>query len=403
MAAPAWEGDVSRTVILSACRTPIGKFGGGLAALDAVELGSVVIRESVKRGGVPPEAVQHVIMGNVLGAGLGMVPSRQAAFRAGLRRETTSDTVNRVCGSGMRAVTLGDVLIRAGEHDVIVAGGMESMSNAPYLVRGARWGLRMNDGALVDAMVHDGLWDSILDVHMGSHGSSVAAEEGVSRQEQDEWALCSHRRAVAAMENCYVSSQIVPVVAPAGKRGTMDVERDEGPRSDTSMDALSRLLPVFDPEGTVTAGNAPSTNDGASALLLSSEEYARAHGLLPLATIIAHGHAAWDPPYLAYTPAMAGEMALRRAGLTAADLDLVEINEAFASVAIISTRRLGVDPERVNVNGGAIALGHPIGASGARIITTLAHELLRRGGGVGLAAICSGTGQGDAVVIQVDG
>jgi len=394
---------MSRTVILSACRTPIGRFGGGLSALDAVALGAVVIREAVARGGLPPEAVQHVIMGNVLGAGLGMIPSRQAAFRAGLGRETTSDTVNRVCGSGMRAVTLGDLLIRAGEHEVVVAGGMESMSGAPYLVRGARWGLRMNDGALVDAMVHDGLWDPILDVHMGHHGSSVAAEEAVSRQEQDEWALRSHQRALAAMEQCFLASQLVPVVAPSGKRGTVLVERDEGPRPDTSIEALAALRPVFDPEGTVTAGNAPGTSDGASALLLASEGYARAHGHRPLATILVHGHAAWDPPYLAYTPAMAGEMALRRAGMSATDLDLVEINEAFASVAIISARRLGVDPERVNVNGGAIALGHPIGASGARIITTLAHELRRRGGGRGLAAICSGTGQGDAVVIEVKG
>ena len=394
---------MSRTVILSACRTPIGRFGGGLSALDAVALGAVVIREAVARGGLPPEAVQHVIMGNVLGAGLGMIPSRQAAFRAGLGRETTSDTVNRVCGSGMRAVTLGDLLIRAGEHRVVVAGGMESMSNAPYLVQGARWGLRMNDSALVDAMIHDGLWDPILNVHMGHHGSSVAAEEAVSREEQDEWALRSHRRALAAMEQCFLAEQIVPVVASGGKRGTALVERDEGPRPDTSIEALAALRPVFDPQGTVTAGNAPGISDGASALLLASERYARAHGLRPLATILAHGHAAWDPSYLAYTPAMAGEMALRRAGMSATDLDLVEINEAFASVAIISARRLGVDPERVNVNGGAIALGHPIGASGARIITTLAHELRRRCGGRGLAAICSGTGQGDAVVIEVEG
>nr|MDQ3328653.1 acetyl-CoA C-acyltransferase [Chloroflexota bacterium] len=333
---------MARTMILSACRTPIGKFGGALAALDAVALGSVAIREAVARGGLQPGAVQHVIMGNVLGAGLGMIPSRQAAFRAGLGRETSSDTVNRVCGSGMRAVTLGDLLIRAGEHEVVVAGGMESMSNAPYLVLGARWGLRMNDSALVDAMIHDGLWDPILNVHMGHHGSSVAAEEAVSREEQDEWALRSHRRALAAMEQCFLAEQIVPVVASGGKRGTALVERDEGPRPDTSIDALAALRPVFDPQGTVTAGNAPGISDGASALLLASEGYARAHGLRPLATILAHGHAAWDPPYLAYTPAMAGEMALRRAGMSAADMNLVEINEAFASVVIISARRLGV-------------------------------------------------------------
>lgn len=394
---------MSRTVILSAVRTPIGKFGGGLAALDAVELGAIAIKEAISRSQLPSEEVQHVIMGNVVSAGLGMVPSRQAAFRAGLGREVTSDTINRVCGSGMRAVTLGDVLLRCGEHEVIVAGGMESMSNAPYLLKQARWGYRMNDGALIDAMIHDGLWDPIYHVHMGDHGSTVAAENEVSRQAQDEWALQSHQRAVAAITNCHFRSQIVPVHIDDKKKGTVVVEKDEGPRPDTSIEALSRLKPVFGPDGTVTAGNAPSTNDGASALVLTSEEYAQAHGIEPLATIISHGHGAWDPPYLAYTPAIAGEMALKRAGMTIDDIDLVELNEAFASVAIIATRRLNVDAERTNVNGGAIALGHPIGASGARIITTLAHELKRRGGGRGLAAICSGTAQGDAVIIEVGG
>ncbi|MDP9379146.1 MAG: acetyl-CoA C-acetyltransferase [Chloroflexota bacterium] len=394
---------MSRTVILSACRTPIGKFGGGLASLDAVELGGIAIREAIERSGAPASDIEHVLIGNVVGAGLGMVPSRQAAFRAGLGREVTSDTINRVCGSGMRAVNLADVLIRAGEHRVIVAGGMESMSNAPYLLRGARWGYRMNDGALEDAMIHDGLWDPIVHVHMGSHGSKVAAEEGVGRREQDEWALQSHRRAVAAQNSCYFSSQMVVVEVRDKKGNVTVVDRDEGPRPDTSIEALSKLRPVFDPEGTVTAGNAPSTNDGAAALVLASSEYAEAHGLKPLATVISTGNAAWDPPYLAYTPVMAADVALKRAGLTSQDMDLIELNEAFASVAIISTRRLGVDPERVNPNGGAIALGHPIGASGARVVTALAHELRRRGGGRGLAAICSGTAQGDAVVIEVDG
>ncbi len=391
---------MSRTVILSACRTPIGKFGGGLASLTAVELGAITIKEAIARSGVPSEEVEHVIMGNVIGAGLGMVPSRQAAFRAGLGKEVTSDTVNRVCGSAMRAVNLSDILIRSGEHDVIVAGGMESMSNAPYLLPKARWGYRMNDGKLVDAMVHDGLWDPIYHVHMGTQGSNVAAEEKVSRQEQDEWALRSHRLAVRARDNCYFAPQIVPVEVE-GKKGVTVVEKDEGPREDTSLEALARLKPVFDPEGTVTAGNAPSTNDGASALLLTSEDYARAHGLEPLATIISQGNAAWDPPYLAYTPAMAAEKALGRAGMSVDDVDLWEFNEAFASVVLIATRRLGVDHDKVNPNGGAIALGHPIGASGARIITALAHELKRRGGGRGVAAICSGTAQGDAIVIEV--
>ncbi|MEJ7653103.1 MAG: acetyl-CoA C-acetyltransferase [Chloroflexia bacterium] len=394
---------MSRTVILSACRTPIGKYGGGLASLSAVELGAIAIKEAIERSGAPAADVEHVIMGNVVGAGLGMVPSRQAAFKAGLGREVTSETINRVCGSGMRAANLADVLIRCGEHQVVVAGGMESMSNAPYLLQKARWGYRMGDGELTDAMIHDGLWDPILDVHMGVHGSAVAAEENVSREEQDAWALRSHQLAVAAADECRFSSQIVPIEVADRKKGAVVVDRDEGPRRDTSMEALAKLKPVFDPKGSVTAGNAPSTNDGASALVLASEEYAQSHGLTPLAVVVAQGGAAWDPPYLAYTPAMAGEAALKRTGMTADDLDLVEINEAFASVAIISTRRLGVDPEKVNPNGGAVALGHPIGASGARIITALAHELHRRGGGRGLAAICSGTGQGDAVIIEVAG
>jgi acetyl-CoA C-acetyltransferase len=388
-------------VILSACRTPIGKYGGALAPLSAVELGAVAIKEAIARSGVDAAEVEHVIMGNVVGAGLGMVPSRQAAFAAGLGREVTSDTINRVCGSGMRAVNLAELLIRCGEHKVIVAGGMESMSNAPYMLPKARWGYRMGHGELLDAMIHDGLWDPIKDVHMGAHGGTVAAEEGVSREEQDEWALRSHQRAVAAADSCRFASQMVPVEIADKKKGTVVVDRDEGPRADTSLEALSRLKPVFDPQGTITAGNAPSTNDGASALVLASEEYAEAHGLRPLARVLAHGHAAWDLPYLAYTPAMAGQLALDRAGLQAHDMDVVEVNEAFASVALISSRRLGVDPERVNPNGGAVALGHPIGASGARIVTTLAHELKRRGGGRGLATICSGTAQGDAIVIEV--
>lgn len=393
---------MTRTVILSSCRTPIGKFGGALAPLTAVELGAIVIREAMERAGVSPDDVEHVMMGNVVGAGLGMVPARQAAFRAGLGREVTADTINRVCGSGMRAITLAEVLIRSGEHQVVVAGGMESMSNAPYLLKKARWGYRLGDGELVDAMVHDGLWDPICQQHVGSLGSSVAAEEMVGREAQDEWALRSHQRAVAATAEGRFADEIVPVEVPE-KKGTRIVDRDEGPRADTSLEALARLKPVFDPNGTVTAGNAPSTNDGASAVVLASEEFARAHGLKPIATIIGHGKAAWDPQYLAYTPAMATQAALAKAGMTPEDLDLVEINEAFANVAIISSRRLGLDEERVNVNGGAVALGHPIGASGARIVTTLCHELRRRGGGVGAAAICSGTAQGDALLLRVEG
>jgi len=394
---------MSRTAILSAVRTPIGKLGGALASLSAVDLGAIVIRSAIERAGVPPSEVQHVIMGNVIGAGLGMTPARQAAFSAGLGREVTADTINRVCGSGMRAIALADALIRLGEHNILVAGGMESMSNAPYLIPKARWGYRMGNGELLDAMIHDGLWDPILHVHMGNHGSSVASKEGVTRQQQDEWALRSHKRAIAAIDAGRFDDEIIPVEVSSNKGDKSLVDQDEAPRRDTSMEALSRLKPVFDPDGTVTAGNAPGVNDGASALVLASEDYVRAHGLRPLAFILAQGAAAWDPPYLAYTPAMAAQQALCKVNMLIDDMDLIEINEAFASVAIISIRKLNADPEKVNVNGGAIALGHPIGASGARIVTTLLHELHRRGGGYGLAAICSGTAQGDALVLQVEG
>jgi acetyl-CoA C-acetyltransferase len=388
-------------VILSGVRTPFGKFGGALAPLSAVELGAIAMRESIQRADVDKGDITHNIMGCVVQAGLGQVPSRQAAFKAGLGREVTSDTINRVCASGMRAVTLASDLIRLGHHRLIVAGGMESMSNAPYYVMGARWGLRMGNGELVDGVVHDGLTDPLLRVHMGEHGSKVAAEEKCTREEQDAWALRSHQRAIAAIDSGRMAEEIVPVVISDRKKGEVVVDTDEAPRRDTSMEALARLKPVFDPNGTVTAGNAPGLNDGAAALVVASAEYAKAHGLKPLARILGYGEAAWDTPYLAYVPAMAAHNALKKLGMTVDDLDLVEINEAFASVVLISMRRLGLSEDRVNVNGGAIALGHPIGASGARITLTLIHELRRRGGGIGMAAICSGTAQGDAIIVQV--
>lgn len=388
-------------VILSGVRTPFGKFGGSLASISAVELGACVMGEAMERSGIDKGDVTHNIMGCVVQAGLGQVPSRQAAFKAGLGREVTSDTINRVCGSGMRAVELASDIIRLGHHELIVAGGMESMSNAPFYSFGARWGLRMGNGELVDGVVHDGLTDPLLNVQMVSHGSKVAAEEKVSREEQDAWALRSHQRAIAAIDNGLFAEEIVHIVIPDKKKGNITVGTDESPRRDTSMEALAKLKPVFDPEGTVTAGNAPGLNDGAGALVIASSEYAKAHGLKPLAHILGYGEAAWDSPYLAYVPAMAGHNALKKLGMTPDDLDLIEINEAFASVALISTRRLGVNEEKVNVNGGAVALGHPIGASGARLVITLIHELARRGGGIGMAAICSGTAQGDAIVLQV--
>jgi acetyl-CoA C-acetyltransferase len=388
-------------VILSGVRTPFGKFGGSLISLSAVELGAIAMREAMQRADIDKGDVTHNIMGCVVQAGLGQVPSRQAAFKAGLGREVTSDTINRVCASGMRAVTLSSDLIRLGHHQLIVAGGMESMSNAPYYSFGTRWGVKSGNTELVDGVMLDGLTDPILNVQMISHGSTVAAEEKVSREEQDAWALRSHRSAIAAIDDGRLGEEIVPVVISDKKKGDVTVSVDEAPRRDTSMEALAKLKPVFDPNGTVTAGNAPGLNDGAAALVVASPEYAKAHGLRPLAHILGYGEAAWDTPYLAYTPAMAGQNALKKVGLTANDLDLVEINEAFASVTLISMKKLGIPEEKVNVNGGAVALGHPIGASGARLIVTLIHELRRRGGGIGMAAICSGTAQGDAIILQV--
>jgi acetyl-CoA C-acetyltransferase len=388
-------------VILSAVRTPFGKFGGGLLPLSAIELGAIAMREAMQRADVDLADVTHNIMGTVVQAGQGMVPSRQAAYKAGLSREVTSDTINRVCGSGMRAIELSSDLIRLGHHQLIVAGGMESMSNAPYLQFGARWGLRMGNGDFVDAVIHDGLTDPMMKVHMGQHGSTVAAEEKCSREDQDAWAYRSHQRAIAAIEAGKMAEEIVPVVIPDRKKGDITVDTDEAPRRDTSMEALAKLKPVFDANGTVTAGNAPGLNDGAASVVVASAEYAKAHGLKPLARILGYGEAAWDTPYLAYVPAMAAQNALKRLGMSIDDIDLVEINEAFANVTLISMAKLGLHEDKVNVNGGAIALGHPIGASGARLVTTLIHELRRRGGGIGLAAICSGTAQGDAIILQV--
>jgi acetyl-CoA C-acetyltransferase len=393
---------MGRTVILSGARTPFGRLGGSLADKSAVELGALAARAAIERSGLDPAEIEHIIMGEVLQAGVGQIPSRQVGFLAGLGRGVTSDTINRVCGSGMRAVTLADILIRAGEYGTILAGGMESMSNAPYLLEKARFGYRLGDGTLVDSMVHDGLTCAVAGCHMGIHGSNVAAEEHVTREEQDAYALRSHQRAVAFYENGNARDEIVPVELRDRKGNVTLFDRDESPRADTTLAALQKLKPAFDPSGTVTAGNAPGVNDGAAALLLTSEENARRKGVTPLATVVSHATSAWDVPYLAYVPAMAAEIALEKAGLKASDMDVVEINEAFASVALISARRLGLDPDQINVNGGAVATGHPIGASGARLVMTLAYELRRRGGGVGLAAICSGGAQGDAIILRVE-
>ena len=392
----------THAVILGGARTPFAKLNGALASRSAVELGAHAITAALQRSGVGLEAVQNVVMGQVLQGGAGQNPARQAAFAAGLAKTVTAETINRVCGSGMRAVTLADLQIRGGEFETVVAGGQESMTNAPYLLRGARAGYRMGDGLLEDSMVADGLTCAVCHVHMGAHGSQVAAEERLGREEQDAWALRSHLRAVAAADAGLFNDEIAPVELVDLKGTKSIVAHDESPRRDTSAAALAKLKPAFDPVGTVTAGNAPGVNDGAAALVVASDTWAQSHGFSPLATILGHGSAAWDAPYLAYTPEMATRLALARANLTVADIDLFEINEAFASVTLIASRRLGIDPDKVNVNGGAVALGHPIGASGARLVLTLALELRRRGGGLGVAAICSGGGQGDAIVLRVD-
>ena len=383
---------MTRSVIVSAVRTPFAKLGGSLADKQATELGSIVIREALDRAGVANDEVEYVIMGQVLQGGAGQAPARQASIGAGLPIEVGSDTINKVCASSIRAVEMADQMIRAGDHQVVVAGGMESMSNAPYVLKKARFGYRLGDGTLIDLMTHDGLTSTFDNRHMVEQASFVSRELGISREDQDRWALRSHERAVKASDEGKFREEIVPV-------GEFAV--DEGPRRDTSYEKLARLRPVFDPEGTTTAGNAPGVNDGASALVVTSEEFAQKRGLEVLATIVAQAYVADDFAYLARTPAKAGEKALAKAGKKIGDVERVELNEAFSSVAVNSAKMLGVDPELVNVNGGAVALGHPIGASGGRILSTMIYELRRNGGGLGLAAICSGGGQGDALLLEV--
>ena len=380
-----------RSVIVSAVRTPFGKLGGALKDFEATELGSIAIRNALDRAGIENHEVEYVIMGQVLQAGAGQAPARQAAVGAGLPIEVGADTVNKVCASSIRAVEIADQMIRAGDHEVIVTGGMESMTNTPYLLKQARFGYRLGDGVLIDAMTYDGLTSTFDKRHMVQQASFVSRELGISREDQDMWALRSHERAVAAIDDGRFAEEIVPVG---------DFAVDEGPRRDTSIEKLAKLQPVFDPEGTTTAGNAPGVNDGAGAVVVTSEEFARRRGLPILATIVAQAYVADEFAYLARTPAKAGHMALEKAGKTIDDVERVELNEAFSSVVLNSTKMLGADPERVNVNGGAVALGHPIGASGSRILSTMIYELRRNGGGLGLAAICSGGGQGDALLIE---
>jgi acetyl-CoA C-acetyltransferase len=383
---------MARAVIVSAVRTPFGRLGGGLVDHEATELGAIAIRAALDRAEVEDGEVDYAIMGQVLQGGAGQAPARQATIGAGLPIELPSDTINKVCASSIRAVEIADQMIRAGDVEVVVAGGMESMSNAPYVLKKARFGYRLGDGTLIDLMTHDGLTSSFDNRHMVEQASFVSRELGISREEQDEWALRSHERAVKAIDEGRFEPEIVPVA---------ELAVDEGPRRDTSIEKLARLKPVFDPEGTTTAGNAPGVNDGAAALVVTSDEFARRRGLEVLATIVAQGYVADEFAYLARTPAKAGAIALEKAGKTIDDVERVELNEAFSSVVLNSTKMLGADPEKVNVNGGAVALGHPIGASGARILGTMVHELRRNGGGLGLAAICSGGGQGDAILLEV--
>jgi acetyl-CoA C-acetyltransferase len=383
---------MARSVIVSAVRTPFGKLGGGLKDYDATELGSIAIEAGLERIGLEPTEVQYVIMGQVLQGGAGQAPARQAAIGAGLPIEVPADTINKACASSIRAIEIADSMIRTGDVEVVVTGGMESMSNAPYVLKKARFGYRLGDGTLIDLMTHDGLMSTFDGRHMVEQASFVSRELGISREEQDLWALRSHERAVKAQDNGFFEREIVPVG---------DLAADEGPRRDTSIEALAKLKPVFDPEGTTTAGNAPGVNDGASCVVVCSEEFAERRGLEPLATILAQGYVADDFAYLARTPAKAGQQALARAGKSIDDVERVEVNEAFSSVALNSVKMLGADPDKANVNGGAVALGHPIGASGGRIVTTMINELSQNGGGLGLAAICSGGGQGDALLIEV--
>jgi acetyl-CoA C-acetyltransferase len=383
---------MARSVIVSTARTPFGKLGGGLADKTAPELGAIAISAALERAGLEPTEVEYVIMGEVLQAGVGQAPARQAAIAAGIPKEVGADTINKVCASSVRAVEIADAMIRAGDHEVILTGGMESMSNAPYLLKKARFGYKLGDDVLVDSMTYDGLTSTFDGRHMVQQASFVSRELGISREDQDLWALRSHERAVEAIDAGHFADEIVPVG---------DVAVDEGPRRDTSIEKLAALKPVFDPEGTTTAGNAPGVNDGAGAVIVTSEEFAKRRGLEVLATIVSQAYIADDFAYLARTPAKAGAIALEKAGKKIEDVERVELNEAFSSVVLNSAKMLGADDARVNVNGGAVALGHPIGASGARIVGTMIHELRRNGGGLGLAAICSGGGQGDALLIEV--
>jgi len=391
-----------KTVILGTARTPFAKMGGALASMDATDLGGKAIECALERAEVAPDQVEQVVYGQVLQAGQGQIPSRQAQIKGGIPREVPSETVNKVCASGMRSVGLVDQAVRAGDVNVAVAGGMESMSNAPYLLPGARFGFRMGDVQAIDAMTHDGLTNPFTNKQMINEASEVGNELEITRPDMDRWAARSHQLAARATDEGKLADEIVTVTVRK-KKDEVEVAADEAIRPDTTIEVLAKLKAVGGDDATHTAGNAPGVNDGAGALVLASEDWARSNDRNPIATIVSYGTVADDFPYLARTPANAAKQALEKIGKSPEDVDLWEINEAFASVALNSLRMLGVEEDNVNVNGGAIALGHPIGASGARITGALVHELRRRGGGLGVAAICSGGGQGDAIVLEVNG
>ncbi len=445
----------SKAVVLGTARTPFGRLGGALSPLEATTLGAAAVVAAIERSGIDPAEIEHIIMGQVLQAGVGQNPARQVGFKSGLAKTVTAETVNKVCASGLLAVVNAGRLINEGSNEVVVAGGMESMSNAPYLLKEARGGYRFGDGRLIDAMIHDGLWDYYFPMTMATQGSKVANELGLSREEQDRFAYESHRRAVQAQESGKLAAEIVPLRVATKAKGKIvldklpepararvpvaagssspsaddvwshepseeftlnyaqwapfvtgdvpftTVDRDEAVRPDASVESMAKLKPL-EKDGTITAGNAPGVNDGAGALVLSSASYASAHGYTPIATVLDHATVAWDSPYIALTPAMAAQKLLAKTGLRTGQIDVWEINEAFSAVAITSARKLGLDPEQVNKLGGAVAMGHPIGASGARIIGTVINQLRARGGGLGIAAICSGGGQGDALLIRVE-
>lgn len=394
---------MSKTVILSGARTAFGKFSGGLSSLSASDLGGHAIKAALDRSGVQPDQVDEVIMGTVLQAGQGQIPSRQAAHKAGIPWNVKTETINKVCASGMRSISLGDQIIRLGEEQIIVAGGMESMSNAPYYLPKAREGFRMGDAQVIDGMVYDGLSCSFhpKNVHMGTYGNETATTFDISRDKQDDWAVRSHELALKAIEEGRFQEEITPIEIPQRKGDPITVDTDEAPRKGTTKEVLSGLRPAFGKDGTITAGNAPGVNDGACAVVLASEQKAQELGITPLATILGHAEVGVAPEEFPQTPGLVINTLLEKYGKSIEDIDLIEINEAFAAVALVSNQIAGLDESKVNVNGGAVALGHPIGASGARIVYTLTVELQKRGGGLGIAAICSGGGQGDALLIEV--